>query len=85
MSSYDGINALARLLQERMKAVGKEPPALDFATVKSADIFRLDAYELDIPMDDLVRMKGAPVLSVGDRIVIAFVGDEPLLVGVLEV
>ena len=84
MSNYNGINHLARVMQKRVKDITETPPGIDLATVKSGDVIRVDSYELDIPKDELVRMKGAPSLSVGDRIAIAFIGDEILLLGVLE-
>lgn len=84
MNNNNGINHLARVMQKRVKDITDTPEPIDFATVKSADTIRVDSYELDIPMSDLARMKGAPSLSVGDRIVIAYVGDDILLLGVLE-
>jgi len=84
MNNSNGINHLARVMQKRVKDITDTPEPIDFATVRSADTVRVDSYELDMPLDDLVRMKGSPSLSVGDRIAIAYVGDDILLLGVLE-
>ena len=79
-----GINRLARVLQVRMKDIGNTPGQIDFATVRHGGVIRLDSDELDIPISDLTRMKNSPTLSVGDRVVVAIIGDDVLLLGELE-
>lgn len=80
----DGINRLGRVLQKRMGQMAETDSIIDFGTIKRNLALVPDGY------DDIVIPKGSYSImrngeywspSSGDRVVIAWVGSEIVVLG----
>lgn len=82
--AHDGFNRLGRVLQGRMSEIGSTSPMIDFATI------RKDLALIPDDCDDIILEKGEyEVLFTsdkwnvkgGDRVVIAWIGSEVVVLG----
>ena len=83
----DGINALARVLQARMKGAAAAPPPMELATVRGGSLIT-DGGELEIPLEDAARLRATDecglVLRAGDRVLLAYIDGDVVVLGKLE-
>lgn len=89
--NYNGINRLGRVLQRRMGQVAEAPATIDIATVTANGGIIADGDELTIPKEDVARIENCEgvgdsnvritKLMAGDRVVIAYVGDDIVILG----
>ena len=84
--SFDGINRLGRVLQKRMGQMAETDSIIDFGTIKKNLALVPDGYS------DIVIPKGSYSVMIhgenwspssGDRVVIAWVGSEIVVLGKL--
>ena len=88
--AYDGINRLGRVLQGRMKEMSSTAPNVDLATIRSDLALVLDDCEdIIIPRDEYNVMNTSDCeydrwrLRGGDRVVIAWIGSDVVVLGKL--
>ena len=62
----DGVNALAGILQNRMKNLGDKPPVLDFGTIQADMSLLTDRFPVTIPLNDYMVCRSV-VLDCADR------------------
>lgn len=84
--AHDGFNRLGRVLQGRMSKVAETDAVIDFGTIKGNLALVPDGYEdIIVPKGDYsVLINGRKwTPSSGDRVVIAWVGSEIVVLGKL--
>lgn len=79
----EGINKLGRVLQKRMGEVAYTPPSIDLGTIRSDMALVPDGLNLVIPRGDysVMRHNEALDLDGGDRVVVAWIDSEPVVLG----
>ena len=79
----EGVNLLARILSARMKALDDRPPIIDFGSILENMSLRTNNFPIAIPATDYVICRAAADLRPGDRVFVAWAGDDPVVVDVI--
>lgn len=83
MRQQGGVNNLALILSERMKEAGKTDSVVDFGTIGNSGHLTTDRLQVMMEQDDYSRLDGI-TLEKGDRVLVIWIGTEPVVVGRLE-
>lgn len=77
----EGINMLSGLLQGRMKEMSDKPAVLDFGTINADKSLTTNGFPQPIPKSDyMVCRLAQPTLKPGDRVIVAWVGDDACVI-----
>lgn len=80
----DGINELANVLNQRIKESCKQDVIVDFGTIGKNGFMTTDMLQTAISKDDYLILEHIGNLKEGDRVLIAWVYPEPVIVGKIK-
>lgn len=82
-----GINRLANVISHRVKREreGNSETINDLGTIKDNGHLQTDSFPVEIAKKDYLLTKHIKDLSPGDRVVVMWVSDIPIIVGILDV
>lgn len=86
MEAFDknaGTNRLAVVLSRRMKMEGESAPVIDFGEIKANGSLVTNMFPVAVPRGDYTVCRHA-ACSAGDRVLVAWVNSEAVVVGVLS-
>lgn len=75
-----GINRLANVLSRRIKKEGERPLILDFGKIQANGSLVTDTFPEPVPKSDYSVCEGS-CLEEGDRTLVAWVGNEAVVIG----
>lgn len=80
-----GINQLANVLHDRILRTlhDNDQPLLDFGTIERNGYLTTDTLKIPMQKSEYYVLKGIGSLEKGDRVLVAWVYPQPVVVGVL--
>ena len=82
----EGINKLAGVFQGRMKSMSDKPQVLDFGTIQRDMSLVTNQFPKPIPRTDFMvcrQLTQGIKLKPGDRVLVAWVGDDACVVDII--
>jgi hypothetical protein len=77
--SNEGVNLLARVIQNRVNQLNDKPPVLDFGTIQTDRSLLTNHFPESIPFGDYVSCFEIPgTITEPIRVFVGWVGDSPL-------
>lgn len=89
-ANNEGINMLARVMQERMRKVSHTPDPVDFGEIQGDYSILANQFPVPIPQSDYFVCRYLTLLAKeqqpkpGDHVLIAWVGADPVVVDVIR-
>ncbi|MEZ3491719.1 MAG: hypothetical protein K1W38_05295 [Lachnospiraceae bacterium] len=77
----DGINELANVLNNQIKESGKRDVSVDFGTIEKNGFLITDILQTALGKDDYLVLHHIGELKEGDRVLVAWVYSDPVVVG----
>lgn len=83
MNSKPGTNKLAQTIVDRMRKENVSSPISDFGEIKENKSLVTDQFPVPIPKSEYVVLKTVGKISPGDRVLVIWVQNDAVIVGVL--
>lgn len=81
--SNQGINKLARVLSNRMKAYTESPYIIDFGSILTNGSLVTNTFPKEIPRGEYSVLEHTKYLEPGDRVLVSWIDSEAVVTGVL--
>ena len=84
-SANTGINKLANVLNRRMKHADERPRSIDFGEIQGNGSLLTNTFPVPIPKGQYsVSLNSDVEIKSGDRVVVSWIGNEAVVIGILN-
>ena len=87
-ANNEGVNMLARVMQERMQKISYTPEPLEFGEIQGDYSLLTNKFPIPIPKSDYLvcrlLMTDPNKLIPGDHVLVAWIGSDPVVIDVIR-
>ena len=83
-ANNEGINMLARVMQERMHRIASAPAPMDFGEIQSDYSLLTNQFPIPIPNNDYMVCAKALKIKPGDHVLVVWVGSDPVIIDMIR-